>query len=211
MNNYVITIARGFGSGGEQVGLALSHELGIPCYESQILALASEYSGIDKKKFVKLDEKLPGGVLQKIKSAKNIDHIMTPTDKKFFSADNLFKIQEKIIRELAEHESCIIIGKCANWLLRDLKNVISIYIEAPRSFCLDNVMYKLDATKEEATRLIVETDKYRAAYFKHYTGGRLWTDPVLYDMTLNTQRISPDDCVKLIMDYVKIKFPNLKS
>jgi len=211
MNNYVITIARGFGSGGEQVGLALSHELGIPCYESQILALASEYSGIDKKKFVKLDEKLPGGVLQKIKSAKNIDHIMTPMDKKFFSADNLFKIQEKIIRELAEHESCIIIGKCANWLLRDLKNVISIYIEAPRAFCLDNVMYKLDATKEEATRLIVETDKYRAAYFKHYTGGRLWTDPVLYDMTLNTQRISPDDCVKLIMDYVKIKFPNLKS
>jgi len=211
MNNYVITIARGFGSGGEQVGLALSHELGIPCYESQILALASEYSGIDKKKFVKLDEKLPGGVLQKIKSAKNIDHIMTPTDKKFFSADNLFKIQEKIIQELAEHESCIIIGKCANWLLRDLKNVISIYIEAPRSFCLANVMYKLDATKEEATRLIVETDKYRAAYFKHYTGGRLWTDPVLYDMTLNTQRISPDDCVKLIMDYVKIKFPDLRS
>ena len=211
MNNYVITIARGFGSGGEQVGLALSHELGIPCYESQILALASEYSGIDKKKFVKLDEKLPGGVLQKIKSAKNIDHIMTPMDKKFFSADNLFKIQEKIIRELAEHESCIIIGKCANWLLRDLKNVISIYIEAPRAFCLDNVMYKLDATKEEATRLIVETDKYRAAYFKHYTGGRLWTDPVLYDMTLNTQRISPDDCVKLIMDYVKIKFPDLRS
>jgi len=209
MSNYVITIARGFGSGGKQVGISLSEKLGIPCYESQILALASEYSGIDKKKFVNVDEKLPGGALQKLKSAKNVDHIMTPTDKKFFSADNLFKIQEKIIIELAQNESCVIIGKCANWLLRDFKNVISVYIEAPRAFCLANVMYKLDATEEEARRLIVETDKYRADYFKHYTKGRVWTDPVLYDMTLNSQRIGPDNCVKLIMDYVKIKFPDI--
>ena len=206
MDNYVITIARGFGSGGKEVGLALSRELGIPCYESQILALASEYSGINKANFVKVDEKLPYSFLPRLKSTPNTDHLMTPQDKKFTSANNLFKIQEIIIRELAEKESCIIIGKCANYILRDRDNVVAVYIEAPRAFCLANVMDRLDATEEEAHRLITETDKYRAAYFKHYTRGRIWTDPVLYDMTLNSARVGLDKCVKLIMDYIQIKF-----
>jgi len=208
MDNFVITIARGFGSGGKQIGLALSRDLGIPCYESQILALASEYSGINKKWFVKADEKLPLPItfLPKLKSAANIDHLMTPQDRKFTSANNLFNIQTKIIRELAEKESCIIIGKCANYILRDRSNVISVYVEAPRAYCLANVMEKLDATDEEAHRLITETDKYRAAYFKYYTRGRNWTDPVLYDMTLNSERVGIDKCVELIKAYIPIKF-----
>ena len=208
MDNYVITIARGFGSGGKQVGLALSRELGIPCYESQILALASEYSGLSKRWFVKADEKLPLPIsfLPKLKAAPSTDHILTPQDRKFTSAKNLFSIQLKIIRELAEKESCIIIGKCANYFLRDLNNVISVYIEAPRAYCRANIMEKLDATDEEADRLITETDKYRAAYFKYYTKGRVWTDPVLYDMTLNSERVGIDKCVELIKAYKKIKF-----
>ena len=209
MNNYVITIARGFGSGGKQVGLELSRDLGIHCYESQILALASEYSGISKNKFVKVDEKLPlpFSFLPRLKDTPSTDHIVTPQDKRFISAKNLFNIQTKIIRELAEKESCIIIGKCANFILRDLKNVISVYIEAPRAYCLANVMEKMDATEEEANRLITETDKYRAAYFKYYTKGRVWTDPVLYDMTLNSERVGIEKCVQLIKEYIKIKFP----
>jgi len=208
MDNYVITIARGFGSGGKQVGLALSRDLGIPCYESQILALASEYSGLNKRWFVKADEKLPlpYSFLPKLKSTPSTDHLITPQDRKFTSAKNLFNIQTKIIRELAEKESCIIIGKCANYLLRDLNNVISVYIEAPRAYCLANIMKKFNATEEEAHRLITETDKYRAAYFRYYTRGRVWTDPVLYDMTLNSERVGVDKCVELIKAYIKIKF-----
>jgi cytidylate kinase len=206
MENYVITIARGFGSGGKQIGLALSRDLGIPCYESQILALASEYSGINKKMFVKVDEKLPFGFIYKLKEAPNKDEIVMPSDKKFFAANNLFRIQSKIIRGLAEKESCIIIGKCANYVLRDMPNVISVYIEAPRTYCVKNIMDKLDVPEFEAHRLIKETDRYRAAYFKHYTGGRVWTDPVLYDMTLNAERMGRDKCVELIKDYIKIKF-----
>jgi cytidylate kinase len=208
MNNYVITIARGFGSGGKQVGLELSRDLEIPCYESQILALASEYSGINQNRFVKVDEKLPlpFSFLPKLKSTPSTDHIMTPQDKRFTSAKNLFNIQTKIIRELAEKESCIIIGKCANFVLRDLNNVISVYIEAPRAYCLANVMDKLDATEEEAHRLITETDRYRAAYFRYYTRGRVWTDPVLYDMTLNSERIGIVKCAQLIKEFIKVKF-----
>jgi cytidylate kinase len=207
MDNYVITIARGFGSGGKQIGLDLSHELDIPCYESQILSMASEYSGISIKKFAQVDEKLRGaGFLQGLKATPNVDHIVSPSEKKFVSDNNLFSIQTRIIRELAKNESCIIIGKCANYILRDLSNVISIYIEAPRAYCLRKVMDKLGVTEEEAHKLIEKTDKYRADYFHHYTGGRLWTDPVQYDMTLNSDRIGSEKCVQLIKEYIKIKF-----
>jgi cytidylate kinase len=205
MNNYVITIARGFGSGGKQIGLALSKALGIPCYESQILSLASEYSGINRDKFVKADEKL-GGFLSRLRAAPNIDHIISPSEKDFVSQDNLFSIQTKIIRELAKNQSCIIIGKCANFVLLDMPNVISVYIEAPRDFCVKNVMDTLGVSEDEAHKLIAKTDKYRADYFSHYTGGRKWTDPVLYDLTLNSERVGRDKCVALISDYVRIKF-----
>ena len=207
MSNFIITIARGFGSGGKQIGLDLSRELNIPCYESQILSMASEYSGISIKKFTQVDEKLRGaGFLQNLKALPNMDDVVSPSDKKFISDNNLFSIQTRIIRELAEKESCIIIGKCANYVLRDLSNVISVYIEAPRAYCLRRIMDKLGVTEDEAHKLIAKTDKYRADYFRHYTGGRTWTDPVLYDMTLNSERIGSEKCVQLIKEYAKIKF-----
>ncbi|MDR0320735.1 MAG: cytidylate kinase-like family protein [Treponema sp.] len=207
MDNYIITIARGFGSGGKQIGLDLSRELNIPCYESQILSMASEFSGISIKKFTQVDEKLRGsGFLQKLKALPNIDNIVSPSEKKFVSDNNIFSIQTRIIRELAGKESCIIIGKCANYILRDLNNVISVYIEAPRAYCLRRIMDKLGVTEDEAHKLIAKTDKYRADYFHHYTGGRIWTDPVLYDMTLNSERIGSEKCIQLIKEYIKIKF-----
>ncbi|GHU56399.1 cytidylate kinase [Clostridia bacterium] len=206
MGNYVITIARGFGSGGKQIGLTLSKELGIPCYESQILAMASDYSGISKNNFAQVDEKLrAGGFLQRLKAAPSTDDVVAPSDKKFVSDDNLFAIQSRLIKELAKTESCIIIGKCANYILRGEPNVVSVYIEAPRAYCLKSVTEKLGVDEQEAHNLIAKTDKYRADYFHHYTGGRVWTDPVLYDMTLNSERIGRDKCVELIKDYVRIK------
>jgi cytidylate kinase len=87
-----------------------------------------------------------------------------------------------------------------------MDNIISVYIEAPRAYCVKNVMDKLDVPEFEAHRLIKETDRYRAAYFKHYTGGQNWTNPVLYDMTLNSDRMGRDKCVELIKEYIKIKF-----
>jgi cytidylate kinase len=211
VKNYVIALARGFGSGGRQIGLALSNDLGIPCYWSQILSMASEFSGINKENFIRADERLRGSaLLKRLKAAPNTDHLVEPTDKNFISDDNLFAIQSEVIRELAKTESCIILGKCANWVLRGFDNVISVYIEAPRAACLKAVVKKLGVTEEEGHRLISKTDKYRADYFKYYTGGRIWTDPVLYDITLNSDRVGRDKCVELIKAYIGIKFGALE-
>ena len=206
MDNFVITIARGFGSGGKQIGLALAKELGIPCYESQILSMASNYSGIKKDLFFQVDEKLRGyHLIKRLMRSANKDDVVEPTDRSFISDVNLYNIQAKIIKELGRQQSCIIIGKCANHLLRDYDNTVSVYIEAPRAFCVKNVIERLGVTEEEAHKMIYQTDRYRADYYKYYTGGETWTNPVLYDMTLNSDRIGMDKCTELIIQYLKIK------
>lgn len=206
MKNYVITIARGFGSGGKDIGNRLSKELGIPCYERQILEMASEQSGLSQELFKNVDEKLPTGFLRKrLQGFPSTNYVVSPTEKHFVSDVNLYNIQARIIRDLANTESCIIIGKCADVVLRNFGNVISVYIEAPRDACVQSIMEKMSVTEQEANRMIYYTDKYRADYYKYYSGGGCWTNPTNYDLTLNSARIGRQQCVELIKDYLKIK------
>lgn len=189
---FVITIARGFGSGGKQIARELARELGVPCHEHDILTLAAEKSGYDRKKFAEADEKI-------------VRHSLLHTlSESFVPNDVLFEHQAKVIRELAEKESCVIVGKCADYVLRDMDNVYSFYIEATRAVCLKNVMAKMDVTEAEANDLITETDKYRADYYKYYTGGNYWTNPVNYDLTLNSGKLGQENCVKVIKNYVEM-------
>lgn len=189
---FVITIARGFGSGGKQIARAVAKELGIPCHEHDILTLAAEKSGYDRAKFAEADEKI-------------VRHSLLHTlSESFVPNDVLFEHQAKVIRELAEKESCVIVGKCADYVLRDMDNVFSFYIEATRAVCLKNVMEKMDVSEAEANELITETDKFRADYYKYYTGGNYWTNPVNYDLTLNSGKLGAENCVKVIKNYVEM-------
>ncbi|MDR3278199.1 MAG: cytidylate kinase-like family protein, partial [Oscillospiraceae bacterium] len=126
--------------------------------------------------------------------------------KDFTSDDSLFQLQAKIIRDLANHTSCVIIGKCANKILERWKNVVSVYVEAPRAYCEQSIMKALGVDRAAAARMIAKTDKYRADYYRYYTGGDYWTNPVSYDLTLNSARIGRENCVRLISDYIKLKF-----
>ncbi|MGN0295230.1 MAG: AAA family ATPase [Lachnospiraceae bacterium] len=205
-DHYVITIARGFGSGGKTIGINLSEELGIPCYEDQLLRMASDYSGISEQLFAQVDEKLRGSYIKKkLAGFPNINRIAQPTDKKFVSDDNLFSIQAEIIRQLASTESCIIVGKCGNLALRDYPNVVSVFVEADMDYCIENVKERLCVDDAEAERMILKTDKYRSDYYKYYSGGKEWKDPKAYDLILNSGRIGMDKCAQVIKDFVKIK------
>lgn len=206
MKNYIITIARGFGSGGKEIGARLGKRLGIPCYEDQILKMASDFSGINEALFNERNERLKRsayvlGYLRKVP----FTTIARANTKEFVSDANLFNIQSEIIRQLAKSQSCIIIGKCADYVLKDFDNVVSIYIEAPRAQCVESIMNKLGVTEQEAHKLIEKTDKYRADYYRYYTQGGYWTNPVNYDMTLNSARVGRDKCVDLIAGYVDSK------
>lgn len=206
MGNYVITIARGFGSGGKEIGNKLADRLGIPCFEKEIAKMAAEFSGLNESLFYANDEKLRGHSLLKRLKGKAKDTLVEASNRKFESDDNLFQIQSEMIRELAKTTSFIIIGKCADYVLKDFDNVASFYIEAPRAACVKSIMRKMSVSEEEAHELIRKTDKYRADYYSYYTGGNYWTNPVNYDMTLNSDRVGRESCVHVMESYIRYKF-----
>lgn len=203
---YTITVARGFGSGGKQIASKVAERLGIPCYENRILTMASFLSSREEKDLYDMDERLSGSYL--INRLKKLPRSLTPRaeSKSFVSDSQLYDIQATIIKRLSETESCVIVGKCADYLLKDKDNVLSIYIEAPRDFCVKRIMEKFNISEKEAHKKITQTDKYRAAYYKFYTDGNYWTNPVNYDLTLNSARFGIDGCVDMIIDALKIKF-----
>ncbi|MDR0396980.1 MAG: cytidylate kinase-like family protein [Oscillospiraceae bacterium] len=203
---YVVTIARGFGSGGKEIGSNLARRLGIPVYERQILRLASDESGLNEALFGMVDEKLKGMTLIKKLRGIPFHTVAEPQDAAFVSDVNLYNLQSQIIRNLARSGSCVIIGKCADYVLRDYPNVASFYIEAPRADCVRSIVSKLGVTEKEAHRLIQKTDKYRADYYKYYTNGGVWTSVINYDMTLNSARVGRDRCVDVLEQYVRLKF-----
>ena len=206
MSNFVVTFARGFGSGGKAIASKLAADLGVHCYENRILTLASQMSGLDKKLFDEVNEKVRsnGGFSNFLRGLPRAKHYISRNEK-FVSDDKLFDFQKQIIENLADTESCVIVGKCADWILRGRDNVVSVYIEAPRDFCVKRTMDNMKVSKETATATIKQTDKYRADYYNYYTHGNYWTNPVNYDMTLNSEKVGIDNCVAVIKEYMKIK------
>lgn len=209
MDNYVITVARGFGSGGKCIASMLADELGINCYENRILTLASQMSGLDEQLFREVNEKLRDKKVSFFLRGLPRTSKPKPAEGEFVSDERLFEIQKHIIEQLADLESCIIVGKCADWILRNKQNVVNIYIEAPRRFCVRRLTERMGINEETAHKTIEQTDKYRAAYYEYYTGGNYWTNPVNYDITLNSERVGIENCVKVIKDYLKVRFPDI--
>ena len=206
MEKFVVTFARGFGSGGKEIASLLAKDLGIHCYENRILTLASQLSGLDENLFNAVNEKIRtnggfSGFLRGLPRSKNY----IAKNEKFVSDDKLFEYQCEIINSLADQESCVIVPKCADDVLKGRDNVVSVYIEAPRAFCLQRTIEHMGVTPEVANATITQTDKYRADYYAYYTHGNYWTNPVNYDMTLNSERVGIENCVKVIEDYLIIR------
>ena len=206
MENFVVTFARGFGTGGKEIASMLAKDLGIHCYENRILTLASQMSGLDEKLFLDINERIRsnGGFTGFLKGLPRSRQYIARNEK-FVSDDRLFEYQSQIIRNLADQESCVIVGKCADYVLKGRKNVVSIYIEAPRAFCLERTMQRMKVSADVAAATIENTDKYRADYYKYYTKGNYWTNPVNYDMTLNSEKVGIAGCVKMIEEYLVMK------
>lgn len=199
MKNFVITIARGYGSGGKEIANMLAKELKVEVFENRILSMASQLSGLDKSYFESENEQLKGSLLLNRLASLPHKYASIPMTTRFVSNEIIFEYQKQIIEELAKTSSCIIVGKCADYILKDYPNVLSIYIEAPRDYCRTEIMNRMKVDDKEADRLITKTDKYRADYYAFYTKGNYWTNPVNYDITLNTGKLSKEACVNIII------------
>jgi hypothetical protein len=203
MDNFVITIARGYGSGGKTIGRELASTLGINCYDREILQMASDDSGINEALFYEADEKFKPSLFGNKKGVYT-GNLIPPEDSDFVSNDNLFNYQAKIIQEKARTESCVIIGRAADFILRTFPNVVSVYVQAPFDVCVSEVAERTSISKKEAEHKITKIDKYRSDFYRHYTGHN-WNDPANYDICINSARIGYERCADAIINFVEFK------
>ncbi|WP_101696425.1 AAA family ATPase [Clostridium minihomine] len=205
MKKFVITIAREYGSGGRTVGRMLAEELGVPFYDRELMRLASDESGISETLFAKADEKIKGTLLWRAFRKSYSGELIPPDSEDFVSNQNLFQFQAKVIRELAAEESCVIIGRCADYILRDMDHVLSLYVHAPMESCMERAReFHPHLSDDELRRLIQKIDKRRAEYYQYFTG-RNWKDADNYDLSFNSSELSWEQCVQLVKAYLDIK------
>lgn len=205
MENVVITIARQYGSGGKTVGEMLAKRLNIHYYDKELMKLASDDSGINEALFVNADEKVKSTKLFHIAKSAYSGELIPPESDDFTSTDNLFNYQAKIIRKLAEEEPCVIIGRCADYVLKDYDNVLSVFVHAPKNFCMEQAAKKHSMSAKELEKFIAKTDRHRAEYYKYHTG-REWTDARNYDLCLDSSKLGFERCVEEIIAYMKVRF-----
>ena len=205
MDNIVITIARQYGSGGKTIGEMLSERMGVHFYNKELMKLASEDSGINESLFVNADEKGKPSKLFGISKNVYSGELVPPDSNDFTSTDNLFNYQAKVIRQLAETESCVIVGRAADFVLKDYDNVLSVCVHAPFEFCMEQAAKKHSLSEKELEKYIIKTDKNRADYYKYHTG-REWTDARNYDLCLDSSKLGFERCVEEILAYMKVRF-----
>ncbi len=204
MKNYVITITRGYGSGGRTIGKMLAKELGIEYYDRELLRMASDLSGINEQLFAKADEQVKSSLLYKIVKKTYKGELIPPDSEDFISNDNLFNYQAKVIRELAQSESCIIVGRCADYILKDMDNVIRVFVHAPLTSCIDRLEEMYGEDRKDLEKKILSIDKRRAAYYEYFTGTK-WNNAENYDLCVNTSSLSFEKGVEIIKSYLDIK------
>lgn len=207
MGKLIITIARQYGSGGKTVGEMLAKELGINCYDRELMRMASDQSGIAEGLFGKADEKLKNSPLFRITKNVYKGQLFPPESDEFTSNDNLFNFQAKVIRELAEEESCVIIGRCGDYILREYDNVVRVFVHGSRDFCLARAKERLGFEHDkDVEKYIAKTDKYRADYYRYYTGSD-WYDARNYDLCLDSSKLGFEKTVEEIKAYIRVRFP----
>lgn len=200
---FIVTIARGYGSGGRTIGKMLADRLGVKFYDKDLIRMASDVSGINEALFGQSDEKTKSGVFGRPGVYKG--EVIAPGKSGFISEENLFNYQAMVIKQIAEEGSCVIVGRCADYVLRDDPSVVRVFIYADEEACIKNAADVKGITdRKEALKTIASTDKERAAYYKAHTG-REWIDARNYDLCLNSGDLGFDKCVEIITDFIGIK------
>ncbi len=210
MANQIYTIGREFGSAGQYVGQALAERLGIKFYDKELLQAAAKDSGFCEEIFENHDEKPTNSFLYSLvmdtysaggySTASFLD---MPLNHKVFLA------QFEAIKKIAEQESCVIVGRCADYALADNPDCLNIFIKADMDYRIKDVSKRMNVTESKAKDLINKNDKQRASYYNYYTSKR-WGDAKSYDLCLDTSKLGIDGAVDLILKYRELMDANKK-
>lgn len=182
----IITIAREHGSSGKQIGKLVARELGIPFYYKEMVALAAHESGLDREFISDIHKNAPDALRDLYLSSHAVQRAI--------------KAQANIIRKIADNGSCVIVGRAADYVLRNYKNVMRVFIHAPEEYRIGRVMEVYGDTLSEAKRNIRRSDKARASYYRHISGKR-WGDAGNYKLIVDSS-VGVEKAAELILDYV---------
>ncbi len=186
--NRIITISREFGSGGRTIGKKVADKLGIPCYDSELIEKLAQESGFTKDYIKEAGEYTPGGFLASAFS----NRAFGPTNE-----DILWEMQCRIITELAEKESCVIVGRCADYILQDKADCLKVFIHADMAFRAERIVKVYGEREESPEQRLRDKDKRRAAYHRFYTNMK-WGYAENYHLTLDSGVLGLDRCVDII-------------
>lgn len=205
-SKYVFTIGRAFGAGGRAVGRALAERLNIEYFDKELLAQAARRSGMDTGIFEKNDERAPGFLAGLLPMSMGYNAIAWYAGPNNVSGEAVYQAQSDFIRHAATQSPCVIVGRTADYVLRDTPNVINIFLHAPEEACIDRIINRADCHDRDAARnLIRKTNKLRAEFYNFYTD-RTWGAAKSYDLTIDSSRLTVDEIVDTIIEYATRRF-----
>lgn len=196
-NKTIITIGRQLGSGGRTIGKKLAERLGIAYYDRELINLASKESGICGEFFEKADEKTSGGLLKAFAMGFSMNSAIFQNND-YLSNESLFQIQSDVIRKVATEGSCVLVGRCADYILRDESNCLNVFVTARMEDRIKRVLeYNNELKENEVEEFINKADKSRSAYYNYYTD-KVWGAAASYDLCVNSSYYG----IKATVDYI---------
>lgn len=201
----VITVGRQFGSGGRDVGEKIAKELGIPFYDKELVEMAAQKSDISKEALKEVDERATSSFLYSLAGGNySMRGINAPLYYELPINDKLFIAQADVIKNVAKQGSCVIVGRCADYVLEDEENVdlMNIFVYASLDFRAKRVMNALGLSQAKARDRVTKTDKQRRVYYDYYTS-KNWGVMSNYDLCLNTEKIGIDNAAELVIKYAR--------
>lgn len=192
----IINVGRQFGSGGKQVALELGKRLGINVYDNELISKAAEASGFSKDFFTEKDEK------RNLFSFSSFFSTQFGQPQNYVNENELFKIQSSVIRDIAEKESAVIVGRCADYILRDKDFTLDIFITAPLGTRKERIAERLGLSPEKAEETIARTDRKRETYYNYFTFGN-WGVASNYDLCIDSSILGIEGTADYIIDFAR--------
>lgn len=201
MDKIIINVGRQIGSGGRVIAQRLATEFGAQFYDKELLSLAAQESGFAPEFFEKNDEHK--GFFRSMFNlhAPNMSGTYYTSN---FTQEGLFKIQSDVIRKAAERGSCVFVGRCADYVLRDMPECVNIFITASMEFRVSHVQQRHQCTPDEARRIIEKGEQARASYYNYYTG-KHWGQADGYHLCIDSSQLGIEKTADVIADFIRNK------
>ena len=198
----IITISREAYCGGDEFAQKLADKLGYKLYNREIIAMASEKSGIHEDHFEFAEKKPTNSVLYSIVMGMYSSRGAYVKLDDVFTDDKIYKVQAEIIRDMAKEGNCIFVGRCSDYILRNRKNCINIFLRGNEQDRVDAAVKAEGITEAEAKKLVSRADKKRRSYYNYYTN-REWGHISNYDISLNLSKLDEDGAIEVVLGYIK--------